>query len=243
VGVAGAVGAAAVGVPALSRPTATIALRQGSESCAALRCKHRNAAAPPGLIPEQSATKSERHAARTAFFSSAVGFIAVAAGMVAFKGGVTVGAAVAGATGGDAVGAAASDAVAFAGPAAAGAAGAAIAFTAVLHDAESLARLRCRHSKASRPPGCTPEQFAMKSERHDARIASRCACVGCCAAAGANVSGTSATNNDNRNMLDAHSARLWQGSGACMAKPVASIVPDCNGSVPPLPIESASANS
>jgi hypothetical protein len=198
------------------------------------------------LIPEQSATKSERHAARTAFFCSAVGFIAAAAGMVAFAGGVTVGAAVAGAAGGGAVGpdgAAASDAVAFGGPAAAGAAGATIAFTAVLHDAESLARLRCRHSKASRPPGCTPEQFAMKSERHDARIASRCACVGCCAAAGANVSGTSATNNDNRNMLDAHSARLWQGSRACMAKPVASIVPDCNGSVPPLPIESASANS
>ena len=54
----------------------------------------------------------------------------------------------------------------------AGAAGAGvIALTAVLHDPESLARLRLRHSSASLPPGVTPEQFAMKSERQEARIA------------------------------------------------------------------------
>jgi hypothetical protein len=31
------------------------------------------------------------------------------------------------------------------------------------------------------PPGCTPEQFAMKSERQLARMALVCADVGCCA--------------------------------------------------------------
>jgi hypothetical protein len=57
-------------------------------------------------------------------------------------------------------------------PAVAGGAGAGvIALTAVLHDPESLARLRLRHSSASLPPGVTPEQFAMKSERQEARIA------------------------------------------------------------------------
>ena len=57
-------------------------------------------------------------------------------------------------------------------PAVAGGAGAGvIALTAVLHDPESLARLRLRHSSASLPPGVTPKQFAMKSERQEARIA------------------------------------------------------------------------
>jgi hypothetical protein len=45
------------------------------------------------------------------------------------------------------------------------------ALTAVLQAPESLPMLRLRHSKASAPPGCTPEQFVMKSERQDARIA------------------------------------------------------------------------
>jgi len=39
--------------------------------------------------------------------------------------------------------------------------------------------LRWRHCSASAPPGVTPEQFAMKSERQFERIASRCASVGC----------------------------------------------------------------
>src|SRR5580704_18142992 len=73
--------------------------------------------------------------------------------------------------------------------AAAGSAGfSAMALTAVLHDSERLDSLRMRHSSASLPPGVTPEQLAMKSERHDARMASRCACVGCCAANGLIVS-------------------------------------------------------
>jgi hypothetical protein len=55
------------------------------------------------------------------------------------------------------------------------------ALTAVLQADDSLATLRSRHCKASRPPGCTPEQFAMKSERQEPRIALTCAGVGCCA--------------------------------------------------------------
>jgi hypothetical protein len=58
-----------------------------------------------------------------------------------------------------------------AGSAAAGAGAGVIALTAVLQDPERLARLRLRHSSASLPPGVTPEQFAMKSERQEARIA------------------------------------------------------------------------
>src|SRR5689334_2622215 len=69
-------------------------------------------------------------------------------------------------------------------------AGAAIALTALRQGAESLDSLRNRHSRASLPPGCTLAQFAMKSERQEARTASRCAWVGCCAAAGVNASTT-----------------------------------------------------
>src|SRR3984957_14369806 len=68
--------------------------------------------------------------------------------------------------------------------AAAGSAGfGAAAFTAAWQDGESLASLRSRHSNASLPPGWTPEQLAMKSERQAARMASRWASVGCWAAA------------------------------------------------------------
>ena len=72
-----------------------------------------------------------------------------------------------GVTAADGEGAGAGATVAVAGAAGAGV----IALTAVLHDPESLARLRLRHSSASLPPGVTPEQFAMKSERQEARIA------------------------------------------------------------------------
>jgi hypothetical protein len=64
-----------------------------------------------------------------------------------------------------------------------------IAATALRHAGESFAELRCRHRKASAPPGVTPEQSDMKSDRHDERIAFCCSAVGCCAAAG----GTNAT--------------------------------------------------
>lgn len=76
-------------------------------------------------------------------------------------------------------------------PAAGAAGGDMVAPTAVLQDDESLATLRCRHSRASRPPGCTPEQFAMKSERQDARMALACADVGCCAWAGPSANAAS----------------------------------------------------
>jgi hypothetical protein len=60
-----------------------------------------------------------------------------------------------------------------AGVAAAGDAAAAgmIALTAVWHARESLARFCLRQSSASLPPGVTPEQFAMKSDRQFERIA------------------------------------------------------------------------
>jgi hypothetical protein len=78
-------------------------------------------------------------------------------------------------------------------------AGAAIAFTALRQGDDNLGSLRKRHSRASAPasagisgtslpPGCTLAQLAMKSERQAARTASRCACVGCCAAVGVTIS-------------------------------------------------------
>jgi hypothetical protein len=66
-------------------------------------------------------------------------------------------------------------------------AGVAIALTALRQGGDNLGSLRTRHSRASLPPGCTPAQLAMKSERQAARTASRCAWVGCCAAVGASV--------------------------------------------------------
>ena len=65
--------------------------------------------------------------------------------------------------------------------AAGGAGGGEIALTAALQPPESRAMLRLRHSSASLPPGCTPEQLAMKSDRQLARIALVCSGVGCCA--------------------------------------------------------------
>jgi hypothetical protein len=41
-----------------------------------------------------------------------------------------------------------------------------------------LATLRCRHCNASAPPGVTPEQLDMKSERQLLRIALCCSAVG-----------------------------------------------------------------
>lgn len=92
-----------------------------------------------------------------------------------------------GAGGAEATGAAGADAAGGGGGAGAataaggGAAGGEIALTAAWHPPDSLARLCLRHSSASLPPGCTPEQFAMKSERQLARMALVCADVGCCA--------------------------------------------------------------
>jgi hypothetical protein len=60
---------------------------------------------------------------------------------------------------------------------------AATASTAVLQDAERSSCERSKHSNASLPPGSTPAQLAIKSERHAERIALRCSLVGCCARA------------------------------------------------------------
>src|SRR5262245_41275657 len=62
---------------------------------------------------------------------------------------------------------------------AAGAGFGVIAATAPRHAADRFAECRCRHWKASTPPGETLMQFAMKSERQLLRIAAFCASVGC----------------------------------------------------------------
>jgi hypothetical protein len=96
----------------------------------------------------------------------------------------------------------AAGAVAAAGAGAAGVeAGAAIALTALRQAADNLPSLRRRHSSASLPPGWTPEQLAMKSERQEPRIASRCAWVGCCAKAGVSASAaTHPATSEDRNI-------------------------------------------
>jgi hypothetical protein len=53
-----------------------------------------------------------------------------------------------------------------------------VAFTAVWQAADSFPTFFCKQASASRPPGVTPEQLAMKSERQDCRIAFCWACVG-----------------------------------------------------------------
>jgi len=70
------------------------------------------------------------------------------------------------------LGAAASDRIGAGGAAAAGAGLLGVAaLTAVWQGAESWAMCCFRQASASAPPRGTPEQFAMKSDRHDARIA------------------------------------------------------------------------
>jgi hypothetical protein len=159
VGVTAAGDAAAAGAagPPL---TATTAVLQAGESDAALLCRHCNASAPPGCTPEQCDMKSERHADPMALVCDAVGL----AGTAAVAGG-----------GAAAVGAAGSV------PPPVSAVGEEplpIAATAFRHFVESLAALRCRQASASAPPGCTPEQFAMKSDRHAERMALVCLAVG-----------------------------------------------------------------
>jgi len=92
----------------------------------------------------------------------------------------TAGRGVVGAGAVDTVGAAAGGAAAAAGGGAGGAGGTAAAgagllgvaaLTAVWQGADSWAMCCFRQASASAPPRGTPEQFAMKSDRHDARIA------------------------------------------------------------------------
>ena len=56
--------------------------------------------------------------------------------------------------------------------------------TALWQPGARLDMFFCRHCSASRPPGCTLEQCAIKSERQAERIAPRCASVGACENAG-----------------------------------------------------------
>src|SRR6202035_875455 len=84
-----------------------------------------------------------------------------------------------GATAGAAVAAGAPDGAAAAAPALA----APLAVTALRQAAESRASLRLRRCNASAPPGCTPEQWDMKSDRHAARMAAFCCAVGAAGAA------------------------------------------------------------
>jgi hypothetical protein len=65
---------------------------------------------------------------------------------------------------------------------AAGFSAAEIASTALRHAADSFPSLRLRHWNASAPPGVTLEQFAMKSDRQEERMALRWASVTCACA-------------------------------------------------------------
>ncbi len=95
--------------------------------------------------------------------------------MVGCDGAATVGGAGAGA-------AAAGAGAAVAGFAAAGAGAGIVALTAVLQAGARLATFFCRQSRASLPPGVTPEHFDMKSERQFARMALCCSAVTCAVA-------------------------------------------------------------
>jgi hypothetical protein len=114
---------------------------------------------------------------------------AVAAGGSAVAGGGG-GAAAAGGGGAAAAGAGAGFAGAGAG-AALSVGGGPTASSAALHDGDTLAALRLRHSSASLVPGFTPVHCAMKSERQEARIAEICSDVDCWAEAASEVPTTS----------------------------------------------------
>lgn len=54
-----------------------------------------------------------------------------------------------------------------------------VTLTAVLQAADRLATFFCKQTRASLPPGVTPEHFDMKSERQEARMALCCSAVTC----------------------------------------------------------------
>ena len=141
-------------------PMAATALRHAAESCASLRLRHCSASAPPGCTPEQRDMKSDRHAARTAAFCSAVGAAAGAAG-AAGAGGALVRA---GSTGFGSTGFLAG-AVCFAGSAGAAAVGGAAGSdcTAAWQLGERSAALLFRHNRISGLFGAIQEQCATKS--------------------------------------------------------------------------------
>ena len=162
----GSAGAAAAGGGAAGSDC-TAAWQLGERS-AALAFKHCRISGLFGAIQEQCDTKSLSVQACCTVLSCSFW---ASAGATSIPGGarstLAAGGAVSDCAG--AAGAGAAGAAAAAGSAGFGAA----AFTADLQGAESLASLRTRHSNASLPPGWTPEQLAMKSERQAARMASR----------------------------------------------------------------------
>jgi hypothetical protein len=175
---------------------AITALRQCGDKAAALACKQRKAAGALGFTPGQCTPKSERQAARTAATCGDAVFLPSAAAGPG-GGGATGSAAAAGgsstAEGGGGAAAAGDDA-GFAGAGVDAGAGAALsvgdgptASSAALQGGDTLAALRLRHSSASLVPGLTPAHCAMKSERHEERIAEICSDVGCWAEAASEV--------------------------------------------------------
>ena len=163
---AGSAGAAAAGGGAAGSDC-TAAWQLGERS-AVLAFRHCRISGLFGAIQEQCDTKSLSVQACCTVLSCSFW---VSAGATSIPGGarstLAAGGAVSDCAG--AAGAGAAGAAAAAGSAGFGAA----AFTAAWQDGESLASLRTRHSNASLPPGWTPEQLAMKSERQAARMASR----------------------------------------------------------------------
>jgi hypothetical protein len=190
----------AVGGGASPSPMAITALRQGGDNAAALACRQRKAAELPAFTPGQCTPKSERHAARTAATCADGGLLlAVAAGPggggAAGSAAAAGGSAVAGGGGGAAAAGGGGGGAAAAGAGFAGAAlsvgGGPTASSAALHDGDTLAALRLRHSSASLVPRFTPVHCVMKSERQEARIAEICSDVGCWAEAASEVPTTS----------------------------------------------------
>lgn len=165
------VGALFGGCPAPdgARSTAATAVLQAGDSRAMCDLRHCSAALPPGVTPAQFAAKSVRQDCRIASVWACVGCrgAGISVGIGCRAG---AGISVAGAGGGTG-GAGGFGTATAAGGGLGGAAGM-IALTAVRQGGDSLPTFCLRQSSASFPPGCTPEQFAMKSWRQDLRIAS-----------------------------------------------------------------------
>ncbi len=145
-----------------------MAARHRGESCEAFRARQEMMRPPPGGVPPHRPRASSMHSRKIANSSRG------RSGRIAKLS--------AGAEGGAAAGGCAE---------AAGAPGA-IAASAVRQRDETSALLRSRHCSASGPPGATPEQCEMKSERQAARMAPICWCVGRLAGAAAGGGGVPA---------------------------------------------------
>ena len=92
-----------------------------------------------------------------------------------------------------------------------------IAATALRQAAESCASLRLRHCNASAPPGCTPEQWDMKSDRHAARMAAVCCAVGF---AGVVAAGAAGAGGALARVAACTASRVGPGSNLCRPAPI-----------------------